>query len=330
MNGEIPVSSHHDSYAANLRSIQDAAIRLEGHAHKTPVMTSDTMDRLTGKKLFFKCENFQRVGAFKFRGAMNALTKHMETQPPKAVVTHSSGNHAQAVALAAKIHGLPAHIVMPTDAPAVKRAAVEGYGATIHPCAPVLEARESTAARVVEETGGLLIPPYDHPDVIAGQGTVGLEMYEQIGPLDAIIVPVGGGGLLSGITLAYNELSPKTVIYAAEPSGADDAYRSKQAGAWIPQTSPNTIADGLRTSLGDWTWPVVRDLVHEVIRVDDPAIVHAMKLIWERMKLVIEPSSAIGLAALLCGAIQVPETQNRLGIVIGGGNLDLSRLPWRE
>ena len=185
-------------------------------------------------------------------------------------------------------------------------------------------------ARVVEETGGLLIPPYDHPDVIAGQGTVGLEMHEQIGPLDAIIIPVGGGGLLSGVTLAYKELSPKTVIYAAEPSGADDAYRSKQADTWIPQTSPNTIADGLRTSLGHWTWPVVRDLVHDVIRVDDPTIVYAMKLIWERMKLVIEPSSAIGLAALLCDAIQIPETQKRLGIVIGGGNLDLSKLPWSE
>jgi len=318
------------TYAVTLQEIRDAARRIEGHAHRTPVLTSSAIDELTGRKLFFKCEQFQRVGAFKFRGAMNATARAVEGGEPPAVVTHSSGNHAQAVALAAKIHGIPAHIVMPTNAPEVKRRAVLGYGATVHPCAPVLTDRETVAERVCQETGGLLIPPYDHPHVIAGQGTVGLEIFEQVDDLDAVICPVGGGGLLSGVTLALKDLSPDTRVFAAEPIGADDAARSKAAERFIPQTNPQTIADGLRTSLGEWTWPVVRDLVDDVLVVSDDSIIDAMRLIWERMKVVIEPSAAVGLASILTGAFDPNRKLHRVAIVLTGGNVDLGKLPWES
>jgi threonine dehydratase/serine racemase len=316
-------------YAATLADVRAAATRLAGTANRTPVFTSRTLDALAGRRLFFKCEQFQRVGAFKFRGAYNAIARLDPATASRGVVTHSSGNHAQAVALAAKLRGIPAYIVMPEDAPTVKRAAVAEYGAEIHDCPPNLVARETSAAALVAATGATLIPPYDHPDVIAGQGTAGLELFEEVGPLDAVIVAVGGGGLLSGVTLALRELSPKTRVFAAEPEGADDAARSKAAGRYIPQTDPRTIADGLRTSLGEeTTWPVVRDLVEDVITVDDAAIITAMRLVWERMKLVIEPSAAVPLAVALGPAFRRLQNIETVGVFFSGGNLDLGHLPF--
>jgi threonine dehydratase/serine racemase len=317
-------------YAANLESMREAARRIEGHVHRTPVLTSRTLDGLAGRSLFFKCENLQRVGAFKMRGALNAVLSLSDADAASGVVTHSSGNFAQAVALSAQIRGIPAHIVMPSNAPEVKRRAVAGYGATIIPCEPTLEARETTANRVQSETGATLLHPYDQDEVIAGQGTTALELFEQAPDLDAIVVPVGGGGLLSGITLAYRELNPAVRMYAAEPLGADDAYRSKAAGELILQTSPNTIADGLLTSLGERTWPVIRDCVDEIIRVDDDQIMHAMRLMWERMKTVIEPSAATSVAAVLSDRFRQLEGLERVGVLLTGGNVDLDSLPWMQ
>ncbi|MFN3202764.1 MAG: pyridoxal-phosphate dependent enzyme [Bradymonadia bacterium] len=317
-------------YAATLEDIRAARARIAGHAHVTPVMTCAALDALAHRSLFFKCEHLQKVGAFKFRGAVNALSKLKEAPgpTPEAVVTHSSGNHAQAVALAGRTLGFEAHIVMPTSAPTVKRQAVEGYGARVYPCAPVLEARESTAAQVVAETGGVLIPPYNHPDVIAGQGTIALELLEQVADLDAVIVPVGGGGMISGIALALREAAPHVRVFAAEPLGADDAARSKAAGRLIPQTGPDTIADGLLTSLGDLTWPVIRDVVEQVITVSEAAIVEAMSLVWSRMKQVVEPSAAVSLAAALSDEFRAISGVKRVALVLCGGNVDLSALPW--
>jgi threonine dehydratase len=315
------------SYATDLDAIRAASARIAPYVHRTPVLTSATFDRRTGKSLFFKCENLQKGGAFKARGAANAVMLLDDEAASRGVVTHSSGNHAQALALAARARGIPAHIVMPKDAPRVKRAAVEAYGATVHPCEPTLEARTTTAARVVAETGGTLIPPYDHEDVIAGQGTVALELMQQVPDLDAIIAPVGGGGLVSGIAIAMRELAPHVKVLAAEPKGADDAFRSKTSGQRVTHHVPDTIADGLKTTLGDLTWPVVRDLVEEVLVADDIATVAAMKLVFERMKLVIEPSSAVPIAAVLSQrfrALPYP----RVAIVISGGNVDLDALPW--
>ena len=318
-----------DMYAANLADVRAAARRIAPYAHRTPVLTSEAIDAAAGRALFFKCEHLQKVGAFKFRGAVNALSRLIEAgDPPKAVVTHSSGNHAQAVALAGKMLGFEAHIVMPTTAPAVKRQAVEGYGARIYPCPPTLEARASTAQEVMAATGGVLIPPYNHPDVIAGQGTVALELLGQIRDLDALIVPVGGGGLMSGVALACREAAPHLPIFAAEPLGADDAARSKAAGRLLPQTGPNTIADGLLTSLGDLTWPVLRDVVEAVITVSEDEITAAMGLIWTRLKQVVEPSGAVPLATALSPALADRPELKRIGLVISGGNVDLTRLPF--
>ncbi len=286
------------------------------------------MDALSGRSLFFKCEIFQRVGAFKFRGACNAVMRLDDAEAARGVVTHSSGNHAQALALAARLRGIPAHVVMPITAQAIKRNAVLSYGARVIPCEATLAARESTAAQVVAETGGTMIPPYNHPDVIAGQGTIALEVIEDVPDLDAIIVPIGGGGMISGIALAMRELAPRVKVIAAEPAGADDAARSKDSGALLPQTRPVTIADGLLTSLGSLTWPVVRDVVDRVITVEEPEIVSAMRLVFERMKIVIEPSAAVGVAVALGEAIRKVEGARRVGVVPGGGNVDLDRLPW--
>ncbi len=313
-------------YAIALRDVRAAAERIAPFAHVTPVLTSRTMDERSGRSLFFKCENLQRVGAFKFRGAMNAVAKLDAETAKRGVVTHSSGNHAQALALAAKIRGIPAHIVMPTNAPEVKRQAVLGYGANVIPCAPTQAAREETAARVVQETGGTLVPPYDHPDVIAGQGTIALELFASNPDLDSVVVPVGGGGMISGIALAYRELAPHVRVIGAEPLEADDASRSKNAGVLIPQTGTQTIADGLRTSLGTLTWPVVRDVVHRIETVPEDAIAPAMRLVFERMKLVIEPSAAVGVAVALGGGLR-PDEQ-RVGVVLCGGNVDLDALPF--
>ncbi len=310
-----------------LEEIRQAAERIAPYAHRTPVMTSATLDALSGRRLYFKCELFQKVGAFKFRGACNAVMKLPPEVAMRGVVTHSSGNHAQALALAAKLRGIPAHIVMPTNAPGVKRRAVEGYGAHVHPCEPTQAAREEGAARVVAETGGALIPPYDYRDVIAGQGTIALELVEQVPDLDAIVAPVGGGGMISGIALAAHGLRPDLRIIGAEPSGADDAARSKLAGRRLPQDDPRTVADGLRTSLGELTWPVVRDHVERILTVDDREILAAMRLLWERMKLLVEPSAAVGLAVVLGEAFRSLDSVERVGIVLSGGNMDLDTLP---
>ena len=355
------------AYAATLESIQEAQNRIAPYAHRTPVLTCSTLDKLAGRELFFKCENLQKVGAFKFRGACNAILRLPAEIASQGVATHSSGNHAQAVALAASIRGIDAHIVMPTNAPHVKRRAVEGYGARIYPCEPTLAAREALAAEVIEKTGATLIPPYDHPDVIAGQGTVGLELMEQVPSLqgsswarggslpdtdsdaqqrstaatgvparrddertelalDAIVAPVGGGGLISGVSIAARGLDPVIRLFAAEPIGADDAARSLAAGRLIKQTNPNTIADGLLTSLGQHTWPIIRDHVERIITVADDQIIEAMRLVWERMKIIIEPSSAVAVAAVLSDEFKSLSGIARVGVILSGGNVDVRRL----
>ncbi len=316
------------TYATDLGAIREARQRIAGFVHETPVLTSATFDRRTGRQLFFKCENLQRGGAFKARGATNAVRQLDDETALRGVVTHSSGNHAQALALAARARGIPAYIVMPEDAPRVKRAAAEGYGATVHLCAPTLDARESTAARVVAETGGTLVPPYDHPHVIAGQGTLALELLGQVEGLDAIVAPVGGGGLVSGIALAVREAAPHVRVFAAEPAGADDAHRSKSTGVRVPRHTPDTIADGLKTTLGELTWPVVRDLVEDVLVVDDMATVAATRMVFERMKMVIEPSAAVPVAAVLSQRFRTLSGLSRVAVVLSGGNVDLDGLPW--
>lgn len=304
-----------------LESIREAADRIAPYAHVTPVMTCTTLDEMAGASLFFKCENFQKVGAFKFRGACNAVFSLSQDDASKGVVAHSSGNHAQAVALAAKLRGIACDIVMPTTAPTVKRSAVEGYGARITDCEPTQESRESTTGEIIKKTGAILIHPYDDYRIIAGAGTCALELLEEIPDLDVVMTPIGGGGLTAGTALAVNALSPSTIVIAAEPEGADDAKRSFEAGEIIPLTNPNTIADGLITSLGTRNFPIIQEHVHSIVTVDDEAILHAMRLVSERMKIVIEPSAAVPLACVLNGKVDIPT--NRVGIVLSGGNVEL-------
>jgi len=317
------------SYAADLTDIRAAARRIAPYAHRTPVATCSTLNALAGRKLFFKCEQYQKVGAFKFRGACNAVMKLGEEEAARGVVTHSSGNHAQALALAARLRGIAAHIVMPRTAAAVKREAVRGYGATVYECEPSTEAREGTAAEVQRKTGATLIHPYDNADIIAGQGTAALELLEDVPELDAIMAPVGGGGLLSGTALAAHGWSTPIRVFAGEPLGADDAARSKAGGAFVPQLAPKTIADGLLTSLGERTWPVVRDLVERIFTVTEPQIIAAMRLIWERAKLMIEPSSAVVVAAVLGDEFKSMPGAERIGVILSGGNVSLDHLPWK-
>jgi threonine dehydratase/serine racemase len=316
------------AYACDLAAVRAAAARIAGFAHRTPVVTSETLDRLAGRRVVLKCENLQKVGAFKYRGATNAVRKLSDAEARRGVVTHSSGNHAQALALAARVRGIPAYIVMPKTAPAVKKAAVEGYGGVITECEPNLAAREETAAAVMAETGATLIPPFDHPDVIAGQGTTALELLEDVPDLDALVTPVGGGGLLAGCCVAAQGINPSVRVFGAEPAGADDAARSKTAGEWQPQTSPNTIADGLLTSTGELTWPVIRDRVERVFTVTDDQIRAAMRFVWERVKLVVEPSGAVGVAVVLSDEFKSLQDVNAVGVVLSGGNVSLDKLYW--
>ena len=304
-----------------LDDIRAAADRIEPFAHWTPVQTSNTLNDLTGAELFFKCENFQKIGAFKFRGACNAVMSLSDEDAANGVVTHSSGNHAQALALSAKLRGIPAYIVMPENAPQVKKNAVAGYGARITFCKPTLQDREQTAQRIISETGATLIHPYDDHRVIAGQATATRELLEDVMSLNIIIAPVGGGGLLSGAALAAAALSPRTAVLGAEPLGADDAQRSLREGRIVPSTNPNTIADGLLTSLGQRTFPIIQKHVDDIVTVDDSAILHAMRLLWERMKLVVEPSAAVPLAAVL--ECKIDAREKRIGIILSGGNVDL-------
>jgi threonine dehydratase/serine racemase len=315
-------------YAADLAAVQAASRRIRDHVHRTPVATCTTLDRLAGRALVLKCENLQRVGAFKFRGASNAVAALPDEVAARGVVTHSSGNHGQALALAARLRGIPAHIVMPRNAAAVKLEAVRGYGAHVVLCEPTLPARDASATALQQRTGASLVPPFDHPDVIAGQGTVALELLDQVSDLDAIIAPVGGGGLVSGIALAARELAPGLRVFAAEPRGADDAARSKSLGQLVPQTDPRTLADGLLTGLGELTWPVIRDLVEAVLTVSEEEIVNAMRLLFERAKIVAEPSAAVALAAVLSNEFRARPGLARVGVVLSGGNVDLDRLPW--
>jgi threonine dehydratase len=317
-------------YAASLNDVRDAAVRIEGKAHRTPVMTCSALDRLAGRQLFFKCEQYQKVGAFKFRGAANAVFSLGEREASRGVLTHSSGNHAQALALAARMRGIGAHIVMPTSASPVKRRAVEEYGGRVVSCEPTLVARESTAAAVRDETGALFIHPYDDPRIIAGQGTAALELLSQVDGLEAVIAPVGGGGLLSGTCIAARGLDPRIRVFAAEPQGADDAARSMASGRLIPQTDPRTLADGLLTSLGELTWPIIRDHVEQVFTAGDDAIIAAMRLAWERAKLLIEPSAAVALAVALSEEFTALPRLSRVGIILSGGNVELESLPWMQ
>ncbi len=316
------------TYACDLAAIREAAERIRGIAHRTPVMTCDTLNRLAGRRLFFKCENLQKVGAFKYRGATNAVRKLTDAEAALGVVTHSSGNHAQALALAARERGIPAYIVMPKTAPLVKKAAVEGYGGKVTQCEPNLADREETANELVAKTGATLIPPFDHVDVIAGQGTAALELLEDVPDLDAIITPVGGGGLLAGCTIAAHGVKPGIRVFGAEPLGADDAARSKAGGVWVPQTAPNTIADGLLTSTGALTWPIIRDKVECVFTVTEDEIRAAMRLVWERMKLIVEPSGVVGAAVALGTAFKALAGVEKVGIVFSGGNVSLDKLYW--
>jgi threonine dehydratase len=316
------------TYACDLAAIREAATRIAGIVHRTPVMTCETLDKLAGRRIYFKCENLQKVGAFKYRGATNAVRKLSDAQAAKGVVTHSSGNHAQALALAARVRGIPAYIVMPKTAPAVKKAAVEGYGGIVTLCEPNLAAREEAAAKLVAQTGATLIPPFDHADVIAGQGTAALELLEDVPDLDAIVTPVGGGGLLAGCTIAARGVKPGIRVFGAEPLGADDAARSKAKGEWVPQTAPNTIADGLLTSTGQLTWPVIRDLVERVFTVTEDQIRGAMRFVWERMKLIVEPSGAVGAAVVLLDEFRALAVAKKVGVVFSGGNVSLDKLYW--
>jgi len=309
-----------------LADVRTAAARIAPRAHRTPVMTCGALDDLVGARLFFKCENLQKVGAFKFRGACNAVFSLSDDEARKGVATHSSGNHAQALALAAQQRGVPAHVVMPTNAPAVKRVAVEGYGATIHPCEPTLVAREKRLAEVLAETGAHFVHPYDDPRIIAGQGTAALELLEAEPDLETIVTPVGGGGLLAGTAVAAIGVNPEIAVLAAEPEGADDAARSLAEGRILPSTDPRTVCDGLLTSLGRHNFAIIRRHVAAIVTVSDEATVRAMRLIWERTKLVVEPSGAIVLGALLERRSAFPG--ERIGLILSGGNVDLDALPF--
>jgi threonine dehydratase len=312
---EAPLAVSYDDVAA-------AAQRLAGYAHRTPVMTSRTVDARTGAAVFFKCENFQRIGAFKFRGAFNALSRLPEEQKRRGVLTYSSGNHAQAVAHAAELLGVKAVIVMPQDAPQVKLAATRGYGAEIITYDKHRDKREELAARIAAERGLAVIPPYDHADVIAGQGTAAKELIEETGPLDWLLVCCGGGGLISGCAVAAHALSPGIKVVGVEPEAGDDATRSFHTKTLHTCHNPDTIADGARTpSLGALNFPIVLRYVHDMVTVNDDQLLAAMLYLWERMKIVVEPTGALGAAALFEG--KVPVRGARVGVIVSGGNVDV-------
>ncbi|MFW2367611.1 MAG: pyridoxal-phosphate dependent enzyme, partial [Desulforhopalus sp.] len=295
-------------------------------AHRTPVLTSRSINQITGGKLYFKCENFQKVGAFKFRGATNAVMSLSAEKAARGVCTHSSGNHAAALALAAKNRGVAAYVVMPENAPETKKKAVAGYGAEITFCESTLKARETTLVKILSEKGATEIHPYDNFDVIAGQGTAAMEMLEDETDLDIVLVPVGGGGLLAGSAIAVKHISATTKVIGCEPEGADDAYRSWLKGEIVPSINPQTIGDGLLTSLGKRNFTIMKNDVDEIVTVSEESIIQAMRMVWERMKIIIEPSSAVPLAAILQGKVN---TQNKkTGLIISGGNLDLEKLPF--
>lgn len=310
----------------DLKTIEAAAARIKPYIHRTPVLTCQSINQMLGITVYFKCENFQKVGAFKSRGACNAVFSLDENAIARGVATHSSGNHAQALARAAHIRGCKAYIVMPETAARVKVEAVKGYGGEIFFCKPTLASREETLQEVIRQTGATEIHPYNDYRVIAGQATAARELLEETGPLDIIMTPVGGGGLLSGTALAIAYLSPSTKVIAAEPAHADDAFRSFSTRKLVPSLNPQTIADGLLTSLGSRTFPIILDHVHRIITVSEETIIQAMLLTWERMKIIIEPSSAVPLAALMEN--QDDFQGKSIGIIISGGNVSFDKLPW--
>ena len=309
-----------------LADIRAAHARIADKIHRTPVLTSATLDALCGAQLFFKCENFQKIGAFKARGATNAVFALTDAEAANGVATHSSGNHAAALARAARLRGIPAHIVMPSNAPKTKIESVRRNGGIIVFCEPTLVAREAACAKIIAETGARLVHPFDDYAVMAGQGTATLELLEQAAELDLIIVPVGGGGLLCGTAVAAKGARPGIRVIAAEPAGADDAARSVAAGRLIPLEQAATIADGLRTSLSARTFPLIQQQVDGIVTVSEESIVAAMRRIWEVLKIIIEPSCAVPYAAIMEGKIDV--SGKRVGIILTGGNVDLDALPW--
>jgi threonine dehydratase len=309
-----------------LEDLQEAWCRISPHLHRTPVMSSHLLDQLTGANVFFKCEHLQKAGAFKARGAINAVLSLDDDAAAAGVATHSSGNHGAALAMAASARNIPAHIVMPSNAPRVKKEAVAAYGGLIIECEPTLAARESTVATVIEQTGAHEVHPYNDSRIIAGQGTAMLELLEQVEDLDVVVVPVGGGGLLAGTAIAVKESNSNIELVAVEPEGADDAFRSFGLGELQPQNNPQTIADGLRAGLGELNFDIIRKHVDTILTVPDTVIVQAMQLQWTRMKQLVEPSGAVSFAGLL----EHPERfrQRRVGVVVSGGNVDLDNLPW--
>ena len=306
--------------------VREAHARIAPHIRRTPVLTSDHLDALAGAELLFKCENLQEAGAFKVRGACNAVFGLSEEAARKGVATHSSGNHALSLAYAAGRRGIPCHVVMPRTAPQAKKDAVARYGGEVTECAPSTSAREAAFAEVEARTGAEFVHPYNDPRVIAGQATCSLELLEQAGPLDAVIAPIGGGGMVSGTCLTLSSLAPQTKIYAAEPAQADDAFRSFRAGRIIADDTPTTVADGLMVPLKDNTWHFVKTHVTDILTASEDDIIAAMKLAWKHLRVVIEPSSAVPLATIL----KNPEVfrGTRVGVIITGGNVDLDRLPW--
>jgi threonine dehydratase len=310
----------------DLATIRIAHDRIRAHIHRTPVLTSERLDAASGASLFFKCENFQKVGAFKARGATNAVFALDDETARRGVATHSSGNHAAALSRAARLRGIAAYIVMPSNSPKVKVRAVEGYGGRIVFCEPNQRAREEACARVIAETGATLIHPFENEDVMAGQGTIAIELLEDVPDLDVLLCPVGGGGVLCGTAVGAKSLRPEIRVIAVEPAGADDAAQSFQQHQLVYQEQKNTIADGLRTNLGAPNFELIQRYVDDIVTVSDEAIVAAMRGIWETMKIVVEPSGAVAYAAVLEGRVDL--RGKRAGLVLTGGNVDLDALPW--
>lgn len=315
-----------DLLIPNFDDVRQAHDRIKPHIHHTPVLTSDYFDAKTGAKLFFKCENFQKAGAFKVRGASNAVFGLDEAAAAKGVITHSSGNHALSLSYAAGRRGIPCTVVMPKTAPQAKKDAVRGYGGTIIECEPSTSSREAVFAEVVAKTGAEFVHPYNDPRVIAGQATCALELLKQVDDLDCVVAPIGGGGMISGTCLTLSNIAPSVKIYAGEPEQADDAYRSFKAGHIIADDAPVTVADGLKVPLKDLTWYFVSNFASDVLTVSEQEIIDAMKLTWQRMKIVIEPSCAVPLAVIL----KNPDLfrGKRVGVIVTGGNVDLDNLPW--
>jgi threonine dehydratase len=315
-----------ETHVPTLHDIREAALRIAPHAHHTPVMTSRTLEKLTGCEMYFKCENFQRAGAFKFRGACNAVLSLSDEEAARGVVTQSSGNHGAAIALACRIRGIRATVVAPTGAPRVKLAAIREYGGEIIPCGTAQSSRDAVTREVLASTGGVLIHPFNDARVIAGQGTATLEMMEDVPGLDAVIAPVSGGGLLSGTCLAAHGIDPEVQVYGGEPEGAADAHASLERGERVTGWTMNTICDGLRAELGPLTFAILREHVKDILLVSESEVVAAMRLVYERLKAVVEPSCAVPLAAILRHPGRF--AGKRVGVILSGGNVDLDALPW--